>query len=147
MKMEVGCRCRKTTGIAFGLMVRWRTSGAETSLMLPSDSPISQQPSMKLLTAVMNSSFCEVNTYSSECALMREERSSACLTPLRYRKMVLMSSLSWKKKVLLMVYPILYIFSRLTFFSCSFSLYSFRFSINSLPKVTYCVISSLYSSR
>jgi hypothetical protein len=45
-------------------MVKCSWSGAETSRMLPSDSPMSQQPSTKLLTAVMNSSFWEVKTYS-----------------------------------------------------------------------------------
>jgi hypothetical protein len=61
---QAGCRCRKATAWALGLMVKCSWSGAETSRMLPSDSPMSQQPSTKLLTAVMNSSFWEVKTYS-----------------------------------------------------------------------------------
>jgi hypothetical protein len=59
----VGCRCRKVTGKFLGLIVKWRQSGAETKRIVPSDSPIIQKPSIKLLVAVINSSLCEVNIF------------------------------------------------------------------------------------
>jgi len=54
MKIEVGSKCKNNTGNAFGLIVKCMTSGADTSLIDPSDSPISQELSMKLLVAVIN---------------------------------------------------------------------------------------------
>ena len=74
--MEVGWRWRKVTGMAFGLIVKWSVSGADTRRMLPSDSPIIQQPYGKLLVAVMNSYLCEVKTFYYEWELILEERSS-----------------------------------------------------------------------
>lgn len=62
-----------------GLIVKWTLSGADTSLMLPSDYPISQNPSTTLLVAVMNDSRWDVKMYSSEWALILELLSSACL--------------------------------------------------------------------
>lgn len=101
--MEVGCRWRKATGKFLGLIVKCKQSGAETNRILPSDSPIIQQPSKKLLVAVINSSLCEVKIFSSAWALILDDLSSLCLILLRYKKIVLMSYLSWKKKVFFIV--------------------------------------------
>ena len=37
MKIEVGCKLRKATGKALGLIVKCRISGDDISLILPSD--------------------------------------------------------------------------------------------------------------
>jgi hypothetical protein len=72
IKKDVGWRYKYNTGMFLGLIVKCTVSGADTNLMLPSDPPISQNPSTTLLVAVINSSLCDVKIYSSECALIRE---------------------------------------------------------------------------
>jgi len=91
--------------------------------MLPSDYPISHEPSRKLLDAVMNYYFCEVKIYYSECVFILLDRSYDCLMLFKYKNIVFKSYLSWKKNEFFIVYPILYIFYKLTFFYCSFKRY------------------------
>jgi hypothetical protein len=59
-------------------------SGAVTNRTAPFDYPISQCPSLKLLVAVMYYSLGDMKMYYYVCAFMRDERSSACLTPFKY---------------------------------------------------------------
>jgi hypothetical protein len=49
-----------------GFIVRWTLSGADTSLILPSDYPTNQNPSTRLLVEVMKDSRRDVKIYSSE---------------------------------------------------------------------------------
>lgn len=64
---------------------------------------MSQEPSMKLLVAVINYSLWLVKIYYSECALILDDLSYVCLTLFKYKNIVLMSSLSWKNIEFLMV--------------------------------------------
>jgi hypothetical protein len=95
IKNDVDCRYKYWTAIFFGLIVKWIIFGAETSLMLPSDYPISQCPSTTLLVAVMNYSRWDVKMNYSEWALILEDLSSVCLILFKYVKITFKSYLSW----------------------------------------------------
>ena len=83
MNNDVGCRYKKLTGLYFGRIDTTILSGAVTNLTLPLDYPIIQYPSLKLLVAVINYYFGEVNIYYSECELIRDDLSYDCLTPFK----------------------------------------------------------------